>query len=57
MSSNNRFDEALIKKYSTRIFGYALAKTGHRQNAEDLAQEIAMALLGSVRSGKTIANW
>ncbi|MDF2715711.1 MAG: hypothetical protein K0R28_2636 [Paenibacillus sp.] len=57
MSSNNRFDESMIKKYSTRIFGYALAKTGHRQNAEDLAQEIAMALLGSVRSGKTIANW
>jgi RNA polymerase sigma factor (sigma-70 family) len=57
MSPNNRFDESLIKKYSTRIFGYALAKTGHRQNAEDLAQEIAMALLGSVRSGKTIANW
>lgn len=57
MNPNNRFDEALIQNYSTRIFGYALAKTGHRQNAEDLAQEIAMALLGSVRSGKSIANW
>lgn len=57
MNANDRFDEALLRTYSTRIFGFALAKTGHRQNAEDLAQEIAMALLGSVRSGKRVANW
>ncbi|TMV43823.1 RNA polymerase sigma factor [Paenibacillus mesophilus] len=52
-----RFDESLVKKYTAKIFGFALAKTGHRQNAEDLAQDIAMALLRSVRSGKEIANW
>jgi RNA polymerase sigma factor (sigma-70 family) len=57
MLSENRFDESLVKKYSTKIFGFALAKTGHRQNAEDLAQDIAMALLRSARSGKEIVNW
>ncbi|MEF3304548.1 RNA polymerase sigma factor [Paenibacillus sp. GYB003] len=57
MLQQNGFDESMIRRYSKRIFGFALAKTGHRQNAEDLAQEIAIALLRSVRSGKRIDNW
>jgi len=49
-------DETIISHYSKKIFGFALSRTGHHHNAEDLAQEILVSLVRSLRSGKTIEN-
>lgn len=49
-------DGNLIHHYSGKIFGFALSKTGHHHNAEDLAQEILISLSRSLQKGKTIDN-
>jgi RNA polymerase sigma factor (sigma-70 family) len=54
--SNVNMDDALVRRYSQKVFGFALARTGNRQEAEDLAQEIAIALIQSVRPGRVIDN-
>ncbi len=56
MRTTGLFDETLIQEYSKKIFGFALSKTGHYHNAEDLAQEIVLSLLRSLRAGKEIGN-
>ncbi|QYR22604.1 RNA polymerase sigma factor [Paenibacillus sp. sptzw28] len=54
--ANVNMDEALVRRYSKRVFSFALARTGNRQEAEDLAQEIAIALIQSLRPGREIDN-
>lgn len=49
-------DASIIQHYSKKIFGFALSRTGHHHNAEDLAQEILISLVRSLQSGKTIEN-
>jgi len=49
-------DETLLQKYSKKIFGFALSKTQHEQNAQDLSQEILTALFRSLQSGRYIDN-
>ncbi|MBD3922124.1 sigma-70 family RNA polymerase sigma factor [Paenibacillus sp. PR3] len=48
--------EQWVHRYSGRIFGFALRKLGHHQDAEDLAQEIATALFRSLQGGRGIDN-
>lgn len=48
--------EQWVHRYSGRIFGFALRKLGHHQDAEDLAQEIATALFRSLQGGREIVS-
>ncbi|QHT59868.1 sigma-70 family RNA polymerase sigma factor [Paenibacillus lycopersici] len=54
MNPLTRSAEEAAAEYSRMIFGFALSRTGHAQDAEDLAQEILIALVSSLRSGRTI---
>jgi RNA polymerase sigma factor (sigma-70 family) len=56
MTTNNLIDESLLQSYSRKIFGFALSKTGHEQNAKDLSQEILLALYRSLQTGKQVDN-
>lgn len=51
-----RLSEQLIAKYAKRIFGFAYAKTQNIHNAEDLSQNILLALCDERISEKSIAN-
>ncbi|RED51944.1 RNA polymerase sigma factor [Cohnella lupini] len=56
MTANNLFDDSLLQLYSRKIYGFALSKTGHEQNALDLSQEISLGLYRSLRAGKQVDN-
>lgn len=56
MTANILIDESLLQSYSRKIFGFALSKTGHEQNAKDLSQEIWLALYRSLQTGKQVDN-
>lgn len=45
-----------VMKYAKPIFGFALNRTGQRQEAEDLAQEIMLQLMKSVAGGTAVQN-
>lgn len=65
--------ETIIQTYSRPIFGYSLKRTGNRQDAEDLAQDILLEVIKSITSSSreikdqdayiwsiaryTLANW
>lgn len=52
--------EELVDRYGSRIFSLALHFTGHREDAEDLTQEIFVRLhrgLGSYRGDVPLAGW
>jgi RNA polymerase sigma factor (sigma-70 family) len=51
-----RLSEQLIVKYAKRIYGFAYAKTHHIHNAEDLLQNILLALCDERISEKSIEN-
>ena len=59
---NNRAETASdarmnrIREYGKPIFGYALNRTAHRQDAEDLAQEIMVQLLRSLPAKDDVRN-
>ncbi|ASA22402.1 RNA polymerase sigma factor [Paenibacillus donghaensis] len=50
------FTETLIKEYAKRIFGFAYLKTNDYHNAEDLSQEIIVALCDGTIADKSIEN-
>lgn len=50
------FTEQLIQKYAKKIFGFAYSKTGDYRNAEDLSQDIIIALCDSRLAKKDIDN-
>jgi RNA polymerase sigma factor (sigma-70 family) len=47
----------LENEYVSKILGYAYQKANTREDAEDLAQEIACQVLKAIRSGKEIDNF
>ncbi|GAA3409440.1 RNA polymerase sigma factor [Paenibacillus hodogayensis] len=47
---------SVLVPYTKPIFGFALNRTGDRQEAEDLSQEIFLQLLKSMSSGRDIQN-
>lgn len=51
-----RLSERLIVKYAKRIYGFAYAKTHNIHNAEDLSQNILLALCDERISEKSIEN-
>jgi RNA polymerase sigma factor (sigma-70 family) len=56
MIDQNPFGGQMVSKYSRKIFGFALSKTAHEHNAQDLAQEILLALHRSLRTSKQVDN-
>ncbi|WP_053372784.1 RNA polymerase sigma factor [Paenibacillus sp. FJAT-27812] len=56
MTANNQLDDSLLPLYSRKIFGFALSKTAHEQNAKDLSQEILLVLYRSLLTGKQVDN-
>lgn len=50
------FTESLIKKYAKKILGFAYSKTKNYHNAEDLSQNILLALLKIDFSNKAITD-
>ena len=52
LRADGSFD-AVIQHYQTMVFGLALAKTGSRSDADDVFQEVFLALF---RSGKTFRD-
>jgi RNA polymerase sigma factor (sigma-70 family) len=55
--ANMDFTEDLVTKYAKKIFGFAFAKTNDIHNAEDLAQDIIMALCADhTMADKSIGN-
>ncbi|MNO30583.1 ECF RNA polymerase sigma factor SigW [compost metagenome] len=53
---NMDFTESLIQEYAKRIFGFAYLKTNDYHNAEDLSQEIIVALCDGTIAYKNIDN-
>lgn len=53
---NMEFTETLVRQYAKRIFGFAYAKTNNFHNAEDLAQEIILALCDGSLADKQVGN-
>lgn len=51
-----KIHESLIGEYAKRIYGFAFSKTGDAYEAEDLSQEIALALCGIDFPEKQIDN-
>lgn len=47
---------AFEKEYLPKIVGFSILKTANRADAEDLAQEISLEVLRTIRSGKEIEN-
>lgn len=56
MNDLDPFSEQLISIYSHKIYGFALSKTTHEHNAQDLSQEILLSLYRSLNSSKQIDN-
>jgi RNA polymerase sigma factor (sigma-70 family) len=52
----NTVNDEFIKDYSKKIFGFAFSKTGNAYEAEDLAQEILLALSDALSTPKDIAD-
>lgn len=46
----------LVKSYAKLVFAFALRHTAERHEAEDLAQDIMLQLVGSISSGAQIRN-
>jgi RNA polymerase sigma-70 factor (ECF subfamily) len=65
LAQARRFDQGALgqihDEYYTRIFRYALYRTGDREAAEDIASEVFMRLLQGLRSSTgpktTLAGW
>jgi RNA polymerase sigma factor (sigma-70 family) len=51
-SGEGAAEEELVTLYRRRVFAIAAARTGDRESARDLTQEVLMAVLQSVRNGK-----
>ncbi|BBH21233.1 hypothetical protein Back11_25780 [Paenibacillus baekrokdamisoli] len=56
MTAHNLLSESHLQVYSKKIFGFALSKTSHEQNAKDLSQEISLALYRSLGTGRQVDN-
>ncbi|WP_336773021.1 RNA polymerase sigma factor [Paenibacillus sp. MMO-58] len=56
MNDYGPFSEQQLSYYSHKIFGFALSKTTHEHNAQDLSQEILLSLYRSLLNGKKIDN-
>ncbi|CAG7633794.1 RNA polymerase sigma factor [Paenibacillus allorhizosphaerae] len=50
------FTDFHMEQYAKKIFGFAIRKTGNHHHAEDLSQDILLALLKSLQSGREIEN-
>jgi len=49
--------ELIEREYLPKILGFAYKNTNRREDAEDLAQDIALQLLTAVNAGKRADNW
>ena len=50
------FDDEFVKTYSRKILGFAYSKTGNTQLAEDLSQDVLLALASSLKQQKNIVD-
>ena len=50
------FNDEFVKIYSRKIMGFAYVKTGNTQLAEDLSQDVLLALANSLKKNKDIAD-
>jgi RNA polymerase sigma factor (sigma-70 family) len=51
-SGNKGAEDELVRLYSRPVFAIAVARTGDREAARDLTQEVLMAVLQAARNGK-----
>jgi RNA polymerase sigma factor (sigma-70 family) len=56
MNGLQSLTDSRIKETARKIFGFAIGKLGNRTDAEDLTQDILLALVRSIRSGRPIDN-
>lgn len=52
LSGDEAAEDELVRLYKRRVFAIAAARTGDREAARDLAQEVLMAVLQAARKGQ-----
>ncbi|CAG7614441.1 hypothetical protein PAESOLCIP111_01709 [Paenibacillus solanacearum] len=56
MTLMHHLTDSEIGRYAKKIFGFAMRKTGNHHQAEDLTQDIMLALLKSLQPGREIGS-